>query len=59
MSHIVNTTSLSLVTCTTDAILISVNKSFKLLQVEGKLYLAFYHHAFLYELLNYASNKGI
>ena len=55
----VNTTSLSLVTCTTDAILIFVNKSFKILQVERQLYLDFYHHAFLNELLNYASNKGI
>ena len=54
----VKTTSLSLVTCTTDAILISVNTSIKWLQVEGKLYLAFYYHAFLYEFLNYASNKG-
>ena len=54
----VNTTFLSLVTGTIDAILSYVNKSLKWLQAEKKLYLDFYHHAFLYELLNYASNKG-
>ena len=54
----VNTTFLSLVTGTIDAILSCVNKSFKRLQAERKLYLAFYHYVFLYELLNHVSNKG-
>ena len=54
----INITSSSLVTCITDAILSCENKSFKRLQAIRKIYLAFYHHVLLYELLNHDSNKG-
>ena len=57
MSHTIKITFLSLVICTIDAILSYENNSFKRLQTEREILLAFYHPVLFYGLLNHASNK--